>query len=182
MKRMKFDNLDRIFQIQDTTDTMVIIKVTADNPLLIAQFPFVQKNYAYITVTRGEDHNLTVVYEDGHTFSFHWGHSGYTLVDETCDMLHWAVEQFIEESDILLSYDGGKVSSVCIYYNSNFGKWQLTLEVFGGSNGYYWSSTATDAESMIKECQKFVTADWEKGKAITGIDIWNGKNFKLHLK
>ena len=183
MSKYTFDNLDRIFSLQEVSDNKVIIKVTADNPLTVAQYPFIQKQFAYITVTRGAEHIFTIVYEDGHTWSFHWGRSGYTVISEETNMLKWAVNQFIKENDIVLDYDGGSVYEASIFYNDNFDKWELALYITNSDNCYIYSDTAKDAESMIEECKKYITAEeWEYGKAQTGIDHWVAKNFKILLK
>lgn len=183
MGKYIFDNLDRIFSLQEVSDSKVIIKVNGDSPLTIAQYPFIEKQFAYITVTRGKEHILTIVYEDGHTWSFHWGRSGHTLISEEVDMLKWAVKQFIQENDIVLDYDGGSVYDATIFYNDNFDKWELVLYIMKSENCFIYSDTARDAQSMIEECKKYVLAEkWEKGKAQTGIDHWVAKNFKVLLK
>ena len=41
---MTFDNLDRIFSIQDVSADKVIIKVNADSPLTVAEYPFIKNN------------------------------------------------------------------------------------------------------------------------------------------
>ena len=175
---MTFDNLDRIFSIQDVSADKVIIKVNADSPLTVAEYPFIKKQYQYITVTRGEKHILVVVKEDGDTFSFWWGKGGHTLISEETEMLRRAVVQFIKENDIILEYDGGKIDNVTIYFNDNFNQWQLNL-----GDTHYWSKTAKSFEDMRDEATKFVVADsWEKDVAKTGIDIWTAINFKVSIK
>ena len=175
---MTFDNLDKIFSIQDISADKVIIKVNADSPLTVAEYPFIKKQYQYITVTRGEKHILVIVKEDGDTFSFHWGNGGYTIIGEELEMLKNAVIQFIEENDIILDYDGSPINEVTIYFNHNFNLQQLNLD-----NTKYWSKTAKSFEEMRDEVKKFVVADaWEKGKARTGIDIWTAKTFKVSVK
>ena len=60
---------------------------------------------------------------------------------------------------------------------------ELALYITNSDNCYIYSDTAKDAESMIEECKKYITAEeWEYGKAQTGIDHWVAKNFKILLK
>ena len=172
------DNLDRIFSIQEVSTDKVIIRVHADSPLTVAEFPFIKKQWQYITVTRGKKHILVVVKEDGDTFSFWWGKDGHTLISEETEMLRRAVIQFIKENDIILEYDGGKIDNVTIYFNDNFNQWQLNL-----GDTHYWSKTAKSFEDMAQEVRKFVVAEkWEKAIAQTGIDVWKAHNFKVTLK
>ena len=180
MDKIVEENLDRIFSIQDISDTQVIIQVHAVSPLLVAQYPFVEQKYKYITVTRGEEHILTIIYEDGATYSFHWGDGSSTLVTENLERLKGAVEQFIDENEILLDYAGGTVNEACILYNNSYDKWQLRLDP---CNATYWGNSANSIEEMIEECKKFIVAEeWIEDKAITGIDRWTAKNFKVTLK
>ena len=181
MAKYTFDNLDRIFSLQEVSDSKVIIKVNADSPLTIAQYPFIEKQFAYITVTRGKDHNLVIVYDDGHTWSFRWGLSGETIIDDTTFMLRVAVCQFIEENNILFGYSGGSIYEAKIFYSKSYG-WGLGLWIKNGDDCCIWSKTANDAESMIEECKKYIVAEeWEyiKARDPIGRDEWVAKNFKI---
>lgn len=174
------NSLDKVFSIQDVSTDKVIIKVHADTPLTVAEYPFVASNYEYITVTRGVKHILTVVKDDGKTFDFCWGDGGYTLISDSLEKLKEAVIKFIEDNGIMLDYDGFIIDKPMIYYNHNYKKWQFTLYSTLRDDAFYWSDTATDFESMKKECEKFIKADnWEKGVGMTGIDHWTAKNYTL---
>ena len=169
-------NLDKVFQIEEESDDQVIVKViNNDNPLTIAKYPFIDGNMAYITVTRGNDHVLTVVNKNGKTFSFHWGDGGYTLISEGLERLKRAVVQFIErENHILLERSGWDIKEAHIFYNNNYKKWQLTLEGGGRNSAHWWSSTATCFEDMADEAVPFLhgTCDWIPYRAATGIQCW----------
>lgn len=102
------NSLDKIFSIQDVSTDKVIIKVHADTPLTVAEYPFVASNYEYITVTRkgGKygSYILTVVKDDGKTFDFCWGYNGHTLISESLEMLKKAVVKFIKNNtDVAIS-------------------------------------------------------------------------------
>lgn len=173
-------NLNEIFKFVSADEDKIIIEVIADSPLKVAMFPFVSSEYNYITVTRGRNHTLTVIYKNGKTFSFNFGDSGYTLISDSLKELKKHVLKFISDNGILIEWNGWEIKEVHIYYNSNYKKWQLTLEGkrksnygFGICDAFYWSSNANNVDEMIEECTKFVTAkSWESYKAVTGITVW----------
>lgn len=174
-------NLNEIFKFVSADEDKVIIEVVADSPLKVAMFPFVSSEYNYITVTRGRNHTLTVIYKNGKTFSFDFGDNGYTLISDSLAELKRQVLKFISDSGVLVQWNGWEVNEVHIYYNSSHKKWQLTLEgKCESSYGYrrrcdafYWSSDANNVDEMMEECTKFVTAkSWERYKAVTGITVW----------
>lgn len=167
-------NLENIFCLKYLDNNKIIIQVLADDPFKVAMFPFVSSDWKYITVTRGKNHILTVIKDDGTTFDFHWGFSGYTLISESLEMLKKNVLKFISDSDIFIEYNGGEIKEARIFYNSNYKKWQLTL---GPVEAIYWSDVAQSLEEMIEDCKRFVTSDaWEKTVAVTGIDVWIATN------
>lgn len=158
-----------VFQLVNADITQVVLKVVAEDNLTIAMHPYISGEYDYITVTRGEDHILTIVYKDGHTFAFNWGARGHTLISDALKRLQDEVCTFIEEQGILLGLTTNSVQQACIYYNSNFNKWQLTVN----DAGYYWSKTAQSAEDMKKEAKRFLSVKgWTEQTAITGIKMW----------
>ena len=168
------------FEIVERNSDKIILKVLAKDSLTVAKHPYVSAEWDYITVTRGKEHVLTVIKNEGSTFNFHWGESGYTLISEGLKKLKLAVIDYLEkENYILLDWDDGKVNQASICYNGNFESWQLKLE------GYRYGSTirafARDkkirsVEEMIEYAKHFVNAKgWEKVKAETGIDLWKAK-------
>lgn len=178
-------NLNKIFSIVSVDKDKVIIEVLADTPLKVAMFPFVSASYNYITVTRGRKHILTVIKKDGCTFSFEFGDGGYTLISDSLEELKKYVLKFIEDNDILIEWNGQNIISARIFYNSNYKKWQLTLEGkrksnygFGSTDVHYWSTTAKSIEDMIEECHgRFVYSDnWKRITAVTGISVWTARN------
>jgi hypothetical protein len=183
-------NLNEIFKLVDANEDRVVIEVLADSPLKVAMFPFVSSEYNYITVTRGRNHVLTVIKKDGKTFSFSFGDGGYTLISDSLEELKKYVLKFIEDSGVLIEFNGQRISRVKIFYNSNYKKWQLTLEGirksnygFGSVDVHYWSSTAKTFEDMVNECRRFVVAsEWKPNVAVTGLDVWTAVNFEFRFK
>lgn len=166
-------NLENIFYLKHIDDEKIIIQVLADDTFKVAMFPFVSSNWEYITVTRGKNHTLTVIKKDGTTFGFHWGFNGHTLIDDSLESLKKNVLKFINESNILLEYNGGKNESAKIYYNSNYKKWQLTIN----DDVHYWSDTAQSLPEMKEDCERFVLANnWVHRRAVTGIDVWDAED------
>ena len=178
---MKTYDLDNIFSIADVDDNQVIIKVHADSPLKVAQYPFISGEYEYITVTRGKSHLLKIIYKDGNSFSFHWGGGSSTMIDEELKELKQQVVLFIEQNYIFLDYSGEPITKIEIWFNSNVHLWQVSLEP---TNSYYWSHTASSVDDMIKEVEPFgiFAEKWEKSVAQTGIDVWTAVNPKLSIK
>ena len=168
------------FEIVERTPDKVILRVLAKDSLTVARHPYVSADWDYITVTRGKNHNLTVIEKDGSKFDFYWGESGYTLISESLKKLKLAVIEYLEkENYILLDWDDGKVNHASICYNGNFESWQLTLG--GYRYGDMIRAFARDkkirsVEEMIEYAKNFVNAKgWEKVKAETGIDLWKAK-------
>jgi hypothetical protein len=168
------------FEIVERTPDKIILEVLAKDSLAVAKYPYVSAEWDYITVTRGKEHVLTIVDNNGSRFDFYWGESGYTLISESLKKLKLAVIDYLEkENYILLDWDDGKVNQASICYNGNFESWQLKLE------GYRYGSTirafARDkkirsVEEMIEYAKHFVNVKgWEKVKAETGIDLWKAK-------
>lgn len=166
-------NLENIFYLKHIDDEKIIIQVLADDTFKVAMFPFVSSDWEYITVTRGSNHILTVIKKDGTTFDFYWGFNGHTLISESLEVLKKKVLEFINESNILIEYNGGELKSARIYYNSNYKKWQLTI-----NNGvHYWSDTAKSLSDMIEDCERFVIANnWKERIAPTGITVWDAED------
>ena len=178
MRHAIYPNLSNVFEIEEYDYNRVILKVKAETPLKVAQYPFLSGDWSYITVTRGCSHILTVVKTDGTTFSFKWGSGGHTIVADSLELLKANVVAFIQdENAILLDYTGETPKDISIYYNSNFNAWQLSI-----NNVNFWNKDAKSVDEMIKYCEKFVKADWEKSVAQTGIDIWRAKSPVTSLK
>lgn len=175
--------MDKIFELEEYDDKQVIVKVNAKDTLAVAKHPYVSSDMAYITVTRGTDHIFTVIKSDGKTFSFSFGVSGYTPISEALEALKKAVLDFISKNGININYHGGRPNNADIFYNKNFKKWQLAIDVVASATVYFWSDTATDIDSAIEAFKPYVTAEkWEQTKAITGIDVWKAKKAEFYLK
>ena len=170
-------NLDQVFELVKEEPKQVIIKVNADDPLTIALFPFVSSDMAYITVTRGKNHTLTVVKKDGKTWSFNWGENGHTLISDNTERLKKAAIEYIEEyMHILLEAGGWRVKEAKIFYNSYLKKWQLTLEgrdQDGFHQAHWFSPTAESFEEMATDVIPYIHAcGWEEDVSPRGIRIW----------
>lgn len=168
------------FEVYEKTSSQVILKVLAKDSLTVAKYPYVSAEWDYITVTRGNNHVLTVIKNDGSKFSFDWGEHGYTLISDSLKALKLAVIDFLElEKHILLDWDDGRVDEASICYNRNFTAWQLTLR--GDRNGrqiraIVRDKSAKSIEDMIPFAKNYVKVkDWKHGIAQTGIDIWEAE-------
>jgi hypothetical protein len=167
-------NLEDIFTLVEAMPKKVIIKVKPVDNLTIAMYPYINSNYDYITVDKGASKILTVIRKDGSTFSFNWGEGGYTLISKELENLKKAVVEYIEDyCHILLDWIDERKKEAHIYFNKNYGLWQLTIEGTGRNRGYWWSDTAQSFEEMAVEVIPYVKArGWEHYIATTGIDCW----------
>lgn len=162
--------MNKVFTLVENNNNNVIIKVNAENNLVIAQHPYIDSSYDYITVTKGGNHILTIIYKNGSTYSFHWGISGYTLISDILEVLKKNVIHFIEQECHIPLELTSNIKSAKIYYNSNFKMWQLTLN--GAAN--IWSQTATSLEEMKEWVKDYVKViKWVHRIAPTGIDVWD---------
>ena len=100
---MAYD-LSKVMKIVDRNSDRVVIEVKSDDPLTTAMYPFIPGNTAYITVTLGDNHVLTVVKKDNSTFSFNWGIGGCTLISENLSQLRREVVTFLKVKGIDLRY------------------------------------------------------------------------------
>lgn len=161
-----------IFNIVEVTNEQVVLKVTADDNLAIARHPYISGTFDYITVTRGANHILTIIYKDGHTWSFNWGINGYTLISDNMEMLRQKICEFIEEQGILLELTDSNIHSASIFFNSNYKKWELCLN----HSVCHFSKTAKSFDEMKEEAKLFVNVEkWVPATAQTGIRIYNAQ-------
>ena len=183
LKRKGIDAMNKpIFTIADINNEVIVLKVNCESPLMAAQHPYVDMTYDYISLTRGKDHILTVVDKQGKSWSFHFGSDGYTWVDKRSELLKSKVLGFLEDNQILISYCGAPLYKATAFYNSNYNKWQLSLEGDRDNSTHYFSKTAHSVDELLAECKHLVKADtWEKGVAPTDIDIWTAQNPKFKI-
>ena len=177
---MKYENLKKIFSIKEVDNNQVIVKVKTNNPLTVARFPFINNDMAYITITRGKNHIVTIVKKNGSTLDFSFGIGGKTCICDSLELLKENLLHFIKQNDIIIDYAGGKITRAEIYYNNSFSyrKWQLTTNKF-----CYWSDTATNEEEMIEECEKFINAKkWEKVENCNVGYVFEARDFEVTLK
>lgn len=158
------------FKLVEEQYDKVILKIDVNDTLTVAKHPYVNLTMDYITVTRGEDKILTIIYKDGTTFSFHWGHHGYTLISENMEMLREKVVSFIEnDCHILLDMKKDKIYKAVLFYNPNYKSWQLTVN----GRAYIWFKNATCLDDAMEFAENYVeVVDWKKTIAPTGRDVW----------
>lgn len=173
MKNMKYP-----FTLVDNTEEHVILKNEAKSSLDVARFPYVNSQCDYITVTKGRNHILTIINENGGTFDFHWGERGYSLVTEAHDLLRKKVVEFVEK-ECAISLEVRTIENPVkahIFYNSNFGLWQGKLIYRNGETANVWDKSCCDeidmAEYLTRYNENFDFEHLEHGIAQTGIDVW----------
>ena len=160
-----------VLELVSVDNEKVVIKINAKDPLTVAMNPEFSSNMAYITVTRGEKHIMTIIRADGTTWSFHWGGGSSTLISDSVAAMRNKVVDFIRDNGIIFGLTN-KPSEATIYYNNNYKSWQLTLS-HGRESDYIWYKDAHNEYDMMAYAKKFLNAIcWQKGVAQTGIDIW----------
>jgi hypothetical protein len=168
-----------VFSLLSVTPEQVIVGVNADTPLTVAQHPYINAQMAYITLTRGSKHILTVINKDGSTpCSFWWGVGGYTVIGEELKRLKLELIKFIQlECHVILEWDDGPLDNATFFYNNNLKRWQLTLcgnRMHTIIRAHVWAElNITSADEMKIFCQDFVSVkDWAIKTAETGITVW----------
>ena len=160
-----------VLELVSVDNEKVVIKINAKDPLTVAMNPEFSSNMAYITVTRGEKHIMTIIREDGTTWSFHWGGGSSTLISDSVAAMRNKVVDFIRENGIVFGLTN-KPSEATIYYNNNYKSWQLTLR-HGSESDYIWYKDAHNEYDMMAYAKKFLNPIcWQKRVAQTGIDVW----------
>ena len=157
-----------IFQLFSVDATQVVLKVIAKDDSTLAMHPYIRPSYDYITVTRGENHTLSIVNNRcGVIHEFFWGIRGYTLITDDFKLLRQEVCRFIEDQGILLGVGACGVRHAYVSYHPEYKKWQLTIN---HNQVFYWSDTARSAEDMMREASRFlIVKGWEKQP---GTEIW----------
>lgn len=165
------------FTLAKNTKDMAILKVAVKTPLEIAMHPYLSSNYEYITITKGCNHILTVVKEDGTTFSFHYGFSGDTLVTEDLTMLKNKAMDALEKYGVIMGAETMELPyKMDIFYDTNYRGWQAMLS-FQDDLGRQriWISKLKNEEEMCKAIEERFKIRFKpliKDKTITGIDFW----------
>lgn len=176
---MIYENLRNVFEIHSVSPQQVVLKVNVRNALTVAQYPFVNTEMEFISVTRGENHVMTVVKHNGQTWSIEFGANGHTLISDSVKVLKDNVLRFINDNHIMINYCGGDVTMATIYYNSYYRKWQLSLNIKldmkGSRNCYYWSECAEDLDTAIQDFAPIVAAE-EWRRDFSNIDVWRAVN------
>lgn len=93
--------MNEVFKLASRSSDTVVLEVITDDLLTVAQNPYIDGTYKYISVIKKSswhglyDYTLTVIHKDGKSFSFDWGASGHTLVSNRLEILHKKVVSFI---------------------------------------------------------------------------------------
>lgn len=160
-----------VLELVSVDNEKVVIKVNAKDPLTVALNPEFNSEMAYITITRGEKHIMTIIKEDGTSWSFHWGGYSTTMVSDSVLAMKNKVIAFIRKNGIAYGLTG-EPTKATICYNHNFKSWQLTLER-GREEDHIWYKDAVNETDMIVYARKFINVEgWGQRKAQTGIKVW----------
>lgn len=172
--------MDIPLELIENTAEHVILRNHAKSNLEMARFPELSGGIDYITITKGRNHTLTTIMEDGTASSFDWGTAGYPCIGP----------QLKARRDLCMFFLGTKLimmdvrtlalpTDVDILLNPNFGVhgiWQIEYRWPDGRNQNVFTG-ATDVESAMDEARR-INPDLVFGKtphpAPTGIPVWSG--------
>ena len=127
--------MSNVLKLVEVTNELVIVEVNPDlTPLEKARAPWAP-NERYVSVTRGRDHTMTFINADSSSWSIVWG-SRCTMISDSLRETRDRIVNFIEqECGIPLELKSDKIVAATIYFNSNFGKWQINLTDEKGYSG-----------------------------------------------
>lgn len=163
--------MSSVLELVQNDREKVVIKVNAKDPLTVALNPEFNSEMAYITVTKGKKHIMTIIKEDGTSWSFHWGGNSCTMVSDSVLAMKNKVIAFIRENGIAYGLTDYPTKAT-IFYNDYFKSWQLTLER-GREEDHIWYKDAANETDMILYARKFINVEgWGQRKAQTGIKVW----------
>lgn len=140
-----------ILKLHTVTNEQVVLEVKELSLLEIAMNPMFDKTMEYITVTRGGNHTLTVIKNDGTKFSFEWGSSGHTLISDNLERLKSYVLKFLKDEKIFIDSTSDNVIQGKTFYNENFNAYQLTLTTDVNQDVYLWFNTESERADYIEE-------------------------------
>ena len=165
--------MSQILFMESVSDDLVVVKVKPDlTPLDIALNPWVNKDIAYISVTRGKNHIMTFISPEGETWSIEWGDNGYTLISDALRERKNKIVEFIKDRGVSIGLRG-PATEATILFNHNFNRWQLTLQDKTGNSDYLWFNEANDENDMFILAEKYVPlCEWNFKIAPTGIATW----------
>ena len=119
----KYKNKDDIMRIHEINSKYIIIKISIDDNYIIKRNSYLNKEYNYITVTRGRIYNesnryteriYTITYKDGHKESY----SSSENVSDNIRLLQREIREFIQRY-VILEYDGFIPETAIIDYYGN---------------------------------------------------------------
>ena len=161
-----------VLELVNCNKNQIILKVNAKDPLTVAINPGFSSKMAYITVTRGSNHILTVTNEDGTNWSFSWGSNGHTLISDSVERLKQTVIDFIVKECHIPYGLTGKPIEAKAFYNTYFRSWQLTLSD-GRDNMPMWYEEAKGIEDIKEIAKDFVNpVDWNYSVSSTNCEVW----------
>lgn len=91
-----------LVKLVENNEELVVLKVNELTTLQTALNPHLNNNMEFITITKGNQHVLTITYKDGDTFSFTWGTRGHTLISEGLEILRDKVTRLLIDINVFI--------------------------------------------------------------------------------
>ena len=165
--------MNNILELVHVDESKVVVKFKELSNLEKAMTSWVLPNAEYVTITRGRDHIMTIIRNDGSSWSIEWGDSGCTVMSKSLIESRNRIVDFIEqECYILLNIT--KATKATVLYNRHVCSWQITLRDCRGTEEIVWNKDFDNEYDTIELANKIIGKDcaWKKGISQTGINIW----------
>ena len=169
------------FTLVKNTEEMAILKVMVKMPWEIAQHPYLSSDYEYITITKEEKNDFTIVKEDGTTLSF----SDNTILDASFDKLRNKILDTLKKYGIVINVQTMELpQKMEIYYYSDYKKWLVNLSFDGVfPKQSIWLAEPKDENEVCEAIEEIYGIKFKPlthGYAQTGIDIWKAERDNSH--
>lgn len=153
--------LSQLVTIKENNEECVILKVKKNQFENLIALGCFDGNETMFRLTKGRDHTCTVWRgEDNHTYSWHWGESGYTLVSDKVDRQGSLIQNAIKDDfGIYIGFDKAKIRQT-LYKRKPTPKaqkfvamwWNGQKSIVVHRNGEFWKgfSSQTDFTDYVK--------------------------------
>lgn len=83
--------------VENNNDACVVLKVKPDQRMNLISLGYFNGNEEMFRLTKGDCTTCTVFYNNGKSFSFHWGLGGHTLVSEATAEMGYLVAECVQK-------------------------------------------------------------------------------------
>lgn len=168
------------YSVLMSDDEQVVIKIDELQPIDVAMHPYLDASMAYVTITRGADHTLTVVKRDGSRMaSWTWTARRAPKVEGNAKRLLEAMCDECEKSGVCIEVPSASKPSSCnVFLNPNIDTWQARIIFLGGRYSQlitFPKATSEDdvVSSLLSDYRFEFDPEPTLSTAPSGIDVWS---------